>query len=128
MSLESVTNELLVVSGPGLQHILDVTLQEHRPFGEPMTGSVGKSRNNACLLNGDHVALITCHAGLCVLELLYASTHCSWFCCCGLALSPLRGSSDQRAATLSLCCPSAAYLHVLLSLLGVGLPGVSCSC
>jgi hypothetical protein len=28
-------------------HILDVTLQEHRPFGEPMTGSLGKNRNKA---------------------------------------------------------------------------------
>jgi hypothetical protein len=29
------------------RHILDVTLQEHRPFGEPMTGSLGKNRNKA---------------------------------------------------------------------------------
>jgi hypothetical protein len=27
--------------------VLNVTLQEHRPFGEPMTSSLGKNRNKA---------------------------------------------------------------------------------
>jgi hypothetical protein len=30
---------------PTTFHILDVTLQGHRPFGEPMTGSLGKKHN-----------------------------------------------------------------------------------
>jgi hypothetical protein len=28
-------------------YALDVTLQEHRPFGEPMTGSLGKDRKQS---------------------------------------------------------------------------------
>jgi hypothetical protein len=58
---------------------LDVTLKEHRPFGEPMTGSLGKHKQMHSLLAGA------------VPELLVPQQHLSPARCLARNVRPLGG-------------------------------------